>query len=208
MENKIAITIGRSYGSGGAEVGRKLADALGVDFYDKEILEEQVKKSGFTNEYLSDYDEKKKTSSFLYSVFMNPESIMVHSGFGNEPMDLVIQRVQIQTIKEIAERGSCVIVGRRADRILKDNHNVFSIFITADDETRVARVAERENLNRKDAENRIRRMDRNRKSYYNYYGDSGWGEASGYDMCLSTSRLGIDGCVSLILEALKLQKLI
>ena len=203
MKKTVIVTIGRSFGSRGAEIGRKLSERLNIPFYDKEILEEQVKKSGFTGEYLASFDEK-KTSSFLYSIFMNPESIMLQAGYGGaQPMELAIQKVQFQTIHDIAEKGSCVIVGRRADQILKNDYNVVSVFVTATEEDRISHVSERDELSRKDAEAKIRRMDRSRKSYYNYYGDSQWGEASNYDICLNSSKFGVDGCVEMIMQGLR-----
>ncbi len=202
-ERKVIITIGRSFGSHGAEIGRVLADRLGIPFYDKEILEEQVKKSGFTGNYLASFDEK-KTSSFLYSVYMNPESLMLQSGFGGmQPMDVTIQKVQYDTIKSIASQGSCVIVGRRADQILKGEPGLLSVFISAEYEDRVAHVAQRDKLSRKDAESKIKRMDRSRKSYYNFYGEGEWGSAANYDMCLNSSRFGVEGCVGIIEDYIK-----
>ncbi len=197
--DKVIISIGRSFGSRGAEVGRVLAEKLGIPFYDKEILDEQVKNSGFTSEYLKGFDEK-KTSSFLYSVYMNPQSLMMQSAFGGtQPMDLTIQKVQFDAIKEIASKGSCVIVGRRADQILKNDPGLIRVFISANDDDRVAHVAQRDKLSAKEAETKIKRMDRSRKSYYNYYGDGEWGQASNYDICLNSSTLGIDGCVDVIM---------
>ena len=205
---KIAITIGRSYGSNGSEIGKKLASRLDIPFYDKEIIEEQVKKSGFTGEYIKSFDEK-KTSSLLYSIFMNPESIMLQSGFGQtQPIDMAIQKVQIETIREIADKGPCVIVGRRADKILKDNYETFSVFITAEADARVAFVAQNENLSPKDAETKINRMDRSRRSYYNYYGDGTWGDASNYDLCINTSKVSIDSAVEMVITYLKSKKLV
>lgn len=203
VKANVIVTIGRSFGSRGAEIGRKVAEKLGVPFYDKEILEEQVKKSGFTSEYLSSFDEK-RTSSLLYSIFMNPESIMLQSGYGSaQPMDLAIQKVQFQTIHDIASKGPCVIVGRRADQILKSSHKVISVFITAANEDRINHVMERDNLSYKEAENKIKRMDRSRRSYYNYYGDSQWGEASNYDLCINSSVFGVEICADLIVQGLR-----
>lgn len=203
MKKNVIITIGRSFGSRGAEIGRKIAERLEIPFYDKEILEEQVKKSGFTSEYLSSFDEK-RSSSLLYSIFMNPESIMLQSGYGSaQPMDLAVQKVQFQTIHDIAEKGPCVIVGRRADQILKSDYKVISVFVTAADEDRINHVMERDGLTRKEAESKIKRMDRSRRSYYNYYGDSQWGEASNYDLCINSSVFGVETCADLIIQGLK-----
>ncbi len=208
MEKTYIITIGRMFGSRGAEVGRKLSERLSIPFYDKEIIQEQVKKSGFTSEYLSNFDEK-VSSSFLFSIFMNPESLMLQSGFnGSQPMDLAIQKIQFQTIKELSEKGSCVIVGRRADQILKNRKDMVSVFITADDNDRIQHVAERDGLKTKEAETKIKRMDRSRRSYYNYYGEGTWGDASNYDLCINVSKLGVDGAVDMIIEYLKVKKLI
>ena len=198
MSGRYIITIGRSFGSRGAEIGRRLAEKLNIPFYDKEIIDEQVKKSGFTSEYLTDFDEK-KSSSFLYSVYMNPQSLMLSSGFGGaEPMDVTIQRLQFEAIKDIASKGSCVIVGRRADQILKNDKDMLSIFISADAADRANHVAQRDGLSLKEAETKIKRMDRSRRSYYNFYGDGEWGQASNYDICLNSSKLGVDTCVAII----------
>lgn len=207
MEN-FTVCIGRSFGSRGAEIGRELAKALDIPFYDKEIIEEQVKKSGFTSEYLSAFDEK-KNSSFLYSIFMNPETIMLGGGYNSgQPMDITVLKVQCQVIRDIAAAGPCVIVGRRADQILSEEKNKLSVFVNADLEARIAHVSERDSLSRREAENKIKRMDRSRKSYYNFYGDGQWGEASNYDLCITSSLLGIEGSVEIIKNHLKLQGLI
>ncbi len=199
MSNTI-ITIGRTFGSGGREVGRKLAEELGIPFYDKELLEQVARESGVCQEMVSDMDEK-PTNSFLYSLVMNTRQSNVLSPHPLYAEDR-IESAQKNVLEYVAGQGPCVIIGRRADLVLREKHTIFSIFISAPESFRIDHVAEREGLSPEESLKKIRRMDRQRESYYNYYGDGVFGKASNYNLCLDRKILGVDGCVKLILEAL------
>lgn len=191
MSNNLVITIGRSFGSGGREIGRKLADELGMKYYDKEILEEVAKHSGLNEEYIKLFDEKKPP----LAVF----SAMPIGIIGDERrMEVKIHTLQRQVIESLVEESPCVIIGRRADLFLRGRSNTCSIFITAPIEYCIQRVAVRDGLTEQESGEKIRRMNRSRKSFYNYTGEGRWGEASNYNLCIDSSALGTDGVVSLI----------
>lgn len=194
----VYVTIGRSFGSGGREIGKKLAKELEIPFYDKELLEVAAKESKLNLEKLEKFDEK-KGRGFLYSMAFNP-----YSG-GVEPLDTVVQDIQIHTINMIAEQGSCVIVGRRADKILRDNYDTLDVFISASMDKRIARVSKRDKLSKKNSKDKILKADKVRRSYYNSYGDGNWGEADNYNLCIDSGDLGIDNSVDVILRYLRLK---
>lgn len=199
-KDHIIITIGRTFGSGGREIGKKVAEELRIPFYDKELLEVAAKESGgvFFVENLSQYDEK-KVSGFLYSMALNP-----YSG-SSTPLDVMVQEVQIRALEIVAGKGPCVIVGRQADKILRHQYDILSVFISASMEKRIARVAKRDALPEKDSKKAILKADKTRRAFYNSYGDGDWGEASNYNLCIDSGDLGVDHSVALILEYLKLK---
>lgn len=189
--SEIIITIGRQYGSGGKEIGEKLAREFGIPFYDKELLTEAAKNSGISEEIFEMNDEK-PASSFLYS--------LVAGGYGNEttPINHKLFLAQFETIKEIAQKGSCVILGRCADYALEENPNTVNVFIHADINTRIARGIEYYNLEANKAENIILKTDKKRSSYYYYYTGKRWGQADSYDLSINSGKIGIDNSVKLI----------
>ena len=190
-KNNFVITIGRSFGSGGREIGRKLAETLGMTYYDRELLEKVAKESGLSKEYIELFDEKKP----VLPVF----SILPIGSIANEEqMEVKLQKLQRQVIERLAEKGPCVFIGRRADLLLRGRPNTCSIFITAPEEYCAARVALRDGLTEQESLDKIRRMNRNRRAYYNYTGEGRWGEASNYNLCIDSSVLGVEGSVALI----------
>lgn len=199
MSNTV-ITIGRTFGSGAREIGKKVAEALGIPFYDKELLEVAAKESGgeFYAEYLEFFDEK-RAIGFLYSASFNP---YVGEGI---PLDIAIQSALEKAVKDAANQGSCVIIGRRADKILRDNFDILSVFVSASMEKRIDRVSKRDGLSEKDSKKKILRADRSRRAFYNSYGDGDWGEAANYDLCINSGRLGVDNSAAMILQYLKLE---
>lgn len=200
------ITIGREFGSGGRNVGMKLAEHLGISCYDKELLELASKESGFSTEMFETHDEK-PVNSFFYSLVMdssNPRN--VYNNYFELPVNQKIFLAQFETIQRLAKRESCVIVGRCADYALETFPNVTSVFICGDLEDRVERIAEKHNLSKEAAMDLIARTDKKRANYYNYYSDRKWGVASTYDLTLNSSRLGVDGCVDMILRFLELDR--
>jgi len=200
MANLI-ITIGRELGSEGQFVGAELAKRLGISFYDKELLQQAAKESGFCEEIFENHDEK-PTNSFLYSLVMDTYSANGYStaSFLDMPLNHKVFLAQFETIKKIAERESCVIVGRCADYALADHPNCINVFIKADLEFRTKMVAKRLNLTENKAKDMISKQDKQRASYYNYYTSKKWGDAKSYDLCLDSGKLGIDGCVEMILK--------
>lgn len=195
---KTIITIGRQAGSGGKEIGEKLAKALGVKCYDKELLERAAKDSGLCEEIFENHDEK-PTRSFLYSLIMDTHSYgYPSSAFSEMPLNHKIFLAQFDSIKNLAAEGGCVIVGRCADYALEDNEDCIRIFIHAPLEDRIKRVSALHNLSTAKTKDMLIKTDKQRASYYNYYTNKKWGESISYDCCINSSLLGIDGTVELI----------
>ena len=196
------ITIGRQFGSGGREIGQKVADHFGIKFYDKELLTRAAKDSGFAKEMIQDHDER-PTTSFLYNLVMDTYSFGYNSSsFVDMPISHKIFLAQFDTIKNIADEGPCVIVGRCADYALSDKKNVVNVFIHADEEDKIERVLDRyDDITTRDkALEMILKKDKQRQSYYNYYSSKKWGRSDTYDLTVNSSVLGIDGTVKLITQ--------
>jgi cytidylate kinase len=193
-----AITIGRQCGSGGREIGEKLADALNVKCYDKEILSESAKNSGLCEEIFHNNDEK-PTSSFLYSLVMDVSGGS-YSGaaYLDMPLNHKVFLAQFQTIKQIAAKEPAIFIGRCADYALAENPNLIRIFIHAPIEDRIARISKIRDLTPNKAKDLISKTDKRRASYYNYYSEGKWGEASNYDLSINSSLLGIDGTIEVL----------
>ena len=188
MEKQIIITIGREYGSGGHEIGRKLAERLHMGFYDRNILDEIAYGKNVDAEKLAKYDEVPKTMFLSKTV----------RGFSNSPEENIAQ-MQFEYIREKAASGeSFVIVGRCADYILKDSEALLSVFITCYYESKLERGMEKRNFTSTPAAVTIDRHDINRKAYHNHYCTTKWGDSRNYDMCINSNILGIDGTVDLL----------
>ena len=192
------ITIGRQFGSGGREIGEKVASHFGIKCYDKELLTRAAKESGYCEEMLANHDER-PTNSFLYNLVMDTYSFGYNaSSFVDMPISQKVFLAQFDTIKKIAKEGPCVIVGRCADYALSDFSNCLHLFIYADESARVKRIREKYNLNDAKAKDMSVKKDKQRQSYYNYYSSKKWGRADSYDLCINSSVLGIDGTVRLV----------
>ena len=201
---KFVVCISREFGSGGHEIGRKLAEKTGVDFYDKELLTRIAKDSGMSEKLVSYYDEM-PSKSLLFSLAMDAYPM----SFTEIPVNQKVYQAQVDTIKKIAENESCVIIGRCADAILGDTENVVSVFIHADMDSKLARVMEREGLTAEKAKDKIIKTDKKRASFYNFYAsDKKWGEASSHDLTLDSGKLGLDNTVELLYEYLKLRDIL
>lgn len=194
------ITIGRQFGSGGREIGKKVAQALGIPYYDKELLAVAAKESGLSHQFLQAYDER-PTNSFFYSLVMGQQNLLV--GAQNVTVEQLAAKAQREAVQSVADKGSCVIVGRCADYILRDRNGLFRVFICADGEKRIERVCRRDGLNEKEAEEKLRRMDKTRATYYGFHTDRKWGAAETYDLCINSSRKGTDAAADLILSFIK-----
>lgn len=197
---KHIYTIGREYGSGGYTVAKLLSERLGIKLYDKELLAQAAKNSGFCEEILENHDEK-PTSSFLYSLVMDTYSGGNYSSapFLDMPLNHKVFLAQFDTIKKIAEQESCVIVGRCADYALASYPECMNIFVHAEMEDRMKRISRREDVTENKAKDMIQKRDKQRASYYNYYTCKKWGDARSYDMTLNTSKIPLEKCVDLIL---------
>lgn len=195
---KKIITIGRQFGSGGKEIGKRIAEELGIDYYDKELLALEAKTSGMSVEYLENIDEK-EANSFLHSLVLGSMPLLAHYQAGRT-VETIAMQAQRDAVREAALKGSCVIVGRCADYFLRREENLTRIFICADETERIERVSRRENISMQDAKEKIHRMNKVRRSYYNFNTDQEWGAASNYDLCVNVSRRGIDKTVELILD--------
>ncbi len=205
MDEKFVITIGREYGSGGREIGRAIAEYYGIKCYDKELLAEAAKESGISEELLKNNDEK-PTNSFLYSLVMDTYSMGYStSSFIDMPLNQKVFMAQYDTIKKIADKESCVIVGRCADYALKDNPNCFSVFIKAGMDAKIKRIIRLYDYPENKARDIIQKTDKKRSNYYNFYTNKKWADSRSYDLCIDSSKLGIDGSVELIKEYVDLR---
>ncbi len=203
MANTI-ITIGRQFGSNGRMIGEKLAELMGVKCYDKQLIKEAAKQSGLWEDFLDNMDEK-PTSSFLYSVVMDPYSYMSFDNNTNYGMNLNQKAFMAtyETIKSIADRESCVIIGRCSNYVLREYEKVLSAFIYAPLEVRIDTVMKRFNLNEKQARDQIAKEDKARASYFNYYTSYKWGKNESYDLLIDSSLLGPEGTAELLLDVAK-----
>ena len=200
------ITIGRQYGSAGREIGYKVAKDLGIKLYDKEMLERAAKESGICEELFKTHDEK-PTNSFLYSLVMDSYSLgYSSSNYTDMPINHKIFLAQFDAIRKIADEGPCILVGRCADYALEEYDNVLSVFIHANIDTRVRRIARIYDLTDAKAKEIIRKTDKQRSSYYNYYSNKKWGDADSYNICLDSSILGIDGTAEAIEKLVEIKE--
>ena len=203
METKTVITIGRQYGSAGRQIGRALAEELGIKCYDKELLDRAAKDSGMCQELFENHDEK-PTNSFLYSLVMDTYSFgYSSSAFSDMPINQKVFLAQFETIKKIASEGPCIMIGRCADYSLADFDNCLSVFIHASLETRIRRIAKLYDLTDAKAKDKIQKADKKRSSYYNYYTSKKWGDVDSYDLSIDSGKMGIDGTIELILKAIQ-----
>ncbi len=194
------ITIGRQFGSGGREIGEKLAAHLGIKCYDKELLSLAAKESGYCEEMIKNHDER-PTNSFLYNLVMDTYSFGYNaSSFVDMPISHKVFLAQFDTIKKLADEESCIIVGRCADYALAEYKNSIHLFIYGEEECRIKRIMEKYQLTEAKAREMMLKKDKQRQSYYNYYSSKKWGRADSYDLCINSSVLGIDGTVKLILQ--------
>lgn len=206
MDKKYIITIGREYGSGGREIGRLLADRLGIKCYDKELLTLAAKDSGLSEDLFKSNDEK-PTNSFLYSLVMDTYSVGYStSSFIDMPLNQKVFMAQYDTIKKLAESESCVIVGRCADYALKDMPECISVFIKASTEFKVNRIMKLYDYSENKAKDIITKTNKKRSNYYNFYTNKRWADSRSYDLCIDSSELGIDNCVELIMQYIKLKQ--
>ena len=207
MNDKIIITIARQYGSGGREIGEKVAEKLGIKLYDKELITKAATK-GSLDENITKIADESATNSLLYTLAMGSNVLGTTMHFGYKmPLNDKLFILQSEIIKECAKEGSCVIIGRCADYVLRDEKNLFRIFIYGDIDHRQARVAERHpEIKSSQIIDVINKTDKRRSSYYNFYTGNKWGKYDNYDIAINSSTLGIDGAAELICSCVKNMK--
>lgn len=204
MSTNVVFTIGRQFGSGGRQVGKTLAQKLGIPFYDKELIAISARDSGLSEALFSNADEK-TTSSIFYSLVMGNYPMASGAlGVTEMPLNDQLFLIQSKTIKRLASEGSCVIVGRCADYILRDMDNVVNVFIHADLKNRVERAIRVYEVPENKAEDVCLKTDKQRANFYNYYSDRKWGMCRTYDLSLDSGMLGIEGCAEQIIMFEKL----
>lgn len=201
MPEKVILTIGRQFGSGGHEIGEKIAKKLGVKFYDKELLKLVAKESGLCEKVLESYDEK-PTNSLLYSIVMDIYPSVMYSG---PTIDQQIYQATYDAIRKLSAE-SCVIVGRCADYTLRDCPELVSVFVHANTNFRAARVAGEYKVSEAKAKDMLVKTDKKRASYYNFQSEKKWGAAASYNLCVESSSLGIDGSVELIMDYIRYRR--
>lgn len=196
MKNFV-ITIGRQLGSGGKVVAEGLARELGVKVYDKTLLQAAARESGIDAEVFERADERSSGSFFgnLFSIHGSMSEYMPGDSYLDSNK---LFEIQSDAIRNIAQNESCIIVGRCAEYVLRDHPATLSVFITADHGDRISRIMGLENLGYEAAAEFIEKGDKKRRSYHDYYATTRWGEAGCYDICVNSSRLGIDGTVAFL----------
>lgn len=205
MDKHMIITIGRQYGSGGRDIAFSLAEKLGIKCYDKELLSLAAQESGIAEQLFETHDEK-SANSFLYSLVMDTYYTGYSTpAFVDMPINQKIFLAQFETIKKIAEKDSCIIVGRCADYVLENNPDVTSIFIHAPIEYRTKRIAESFGLSIEKAKEEIVKMDKNRSSYYNYYTSKKWSNVESYNLSVDSGMLGTDKTIELLEKFIKIR---
>ena len=188
------INIGRSFGSGGGFVGQAIGKKLGIPVYDNELISKVAEESGYSKNLFA--GEEKRSLFSVSSFFASGRLSYLDSGYVN---DNVMFNIQSEVIRSIAEKGDAVIIGRCADYILRDL-KCLDVFVCAPLEYRIKRLTETEGIDAEEAESLIRRKDRTRETYYNYYTFGNWGQASNYDLCVDSSILGIEGTADYIID--------
>lgn len=197
MDNKIILTIGRQFASGGREIGKKLAEALNIAYYDKELMTLAAKESGLCEDCFEQADER-ASSGLSYAFTMGYSYMGMFPPYADVLSNDRLFLYQSEAIRKLANEGSCVIVGRCADYILRDNPNCLSFFIHNTKENRIQRIIETQDLTVEQAKELMTKTDKSRASYYNYYTNKEWGVTSSYNFSIDVSVLGVDESVEFI----------
>lgn len=197
MTEKRIISIGRQFGSGGHSVGIKVAEELGIPFYDRQLINKIAEQSGYDEKFIQSMEDsggavKHRLSYFLMGRDNNGKTI-----------DDYVWDAQKKVILDLSEKGPCVIVGRCSDYILREREDVLSVFIHADFDRRCERAEKRYGKTDTPIDRRVKDMDARRQARYEYCTGRKWGRAENYDICLNSGRLGIDVCVSTVLSLVK-----
>ncbi len=199
MNKHYVINLGRQLGSGGKEIGERLAKDLGIAFYDKELIKLASEESGLCKDFFERADEK-ASQSLIGGLFGSRFPFITDGAipYGSYLSNDALFKIQSDVIRELAERQSCLFVGRCADYILRDHPHCINVFVSASKEARIERLMKLNNIPADVAEELIEKADKKRSAYYNYYSYNTWGAAPTYHLCIDSSVLGIDGTVEFI----------
>ena len=199
---KRIITISRAFGSGGRTIGKAVAQRLGIPYYDKELVDKVSEESGFHADFIEEAGEYAPvTNSFLFNIAVSPNPMAMMN-----TMSMADQLFVCQTnvIRNLADEGPCVIIGRCADYILKDREDALHVFIHADMEHRAARIVEKYGETRQSPQKRLTDKDNKRRVYYKHYTNRNWGEAQNYHVCLNSGLVGVEKCADIIVDIAKM----
>lgn len=196
------ITISRQCGSGGHTIGQALAEKLNIPLYDKKILEEVSRRSGLAEDVIENEGEY-STSSKIFNIAMGVYNAWDSGQRDTMPFREQINAYQTEFIREVADKGGCVIVGRCAEYILRERTDCLNVFVYGNQEERVKRVIEEHRVPDAEAEVHVKKRDKKRAAHYKYITDREWGDVKNYNLCLDSSKLGIEKCIELILECVQ-----
>lgn len=196
MKTNYIITIGRQLGSGGLLLGKRLSEELGIPCYDKELIQIASKESGLGKEFFEKADEK--SNHGFFSSFFSFRTGYMGDITGNYLSNEILFKIQSDVIKELAEKGPCIFVGRCADYILREQKQLLSVFISAEEKDRIRIIAENNSISAKEAQILIEQTDKKRAGYYNYYSNKIWGMATSYDLCFNSSKIKIEDVIAFI----------
>ncbi len=203
MKNNLVITISREFGSGGREIGEKLAMELGIPYYDKQIIDKAAKETGFCAEFI-EKEEQRVTNSLLFNLATNAYSLgnIMGGGYNQSLSDQVFQ-AEAKVIKDLASEGACVIVGRCADYILKNQFPCFNVFICADFDKRCERAVNKYGIKKENANDVVKKTDKARIRHNQFYGSQDWGDARNYDLTVNSGTVGIENAVQILKAAIE-----
>lgn len=187
---QIIIAIGREFGSGGHVIAKRLAEYYNIPLYHKEMLDELAKDGAYSKEVLERFDERPVNLSFI--------PIPIAGNTMPLEQEIAIKQFNFLRKKADEEKESFVVIGRCADEILADNPNLVRVFIMGDKESKTKRVMEREGITQKQAENKMKKMDKMRKTYHNFYCENKWGDSRGYDICINTGKIDFETAQKMI----------
>ena len=199
---RFVISIGRQLGSGGKDIAEKLGEMLGVSVYDKRLLEVAAQESGMDTSAFENADEQ-ESDSFLSNIVALRHAVAGYFGQDSYMHSDRLFELQSEAMRSIAQRESCITIGRCSEYVLRDHPCLISIFITADQNDRIARIMQKDHLNEEQAKEKMEQGDKRRRSYHVYYATSEWGNAAGYHLCINSSILGIEGTTQLIYDFVK-----
>lgn len=200
MDKKIVVTISREFGSGGRVIGSRVAEKLGIPFYDRKIIELSAEKSGLAVSFVENTEQKIK-NKFLHNLAFGGYYMGADLGGMQLSLSDKLFIATCDIIRRLADEGSCVIVGRCADYVLKDRKDAINIFIYSDIESKTRRAVEEYGIAPDKAASEVQRNDKYRSNHYNYYTERNWGDKANYHLCLNSGFLGIDNTVDIIADA-------